>query len=247
MSGNRTRAGAPSRELRWSPLRLTTAGVLAAWAALFWFLLISGRSSLYLSERTDWVVPLGAVILSCAAVGRAVSGRVREPTGIGSKQAWGLGVIVVPVVAVLALPPSALGSYAASRRSSFTGAGFAASAEDISSGRLTLVDVVGAQRDAQAMRALAQRAGSEVNFTGFVTHDKGSPADEFVLTRFVVSCCVADALAVQVRVINAPPGKFKADDWVLVTGAIYPLGSEVVVQASSVTAVDRPAEPYLSP
>ncbi|MGH2738157.1 MAG: hypothetical protein ACRDHH_05020 [Actinomycetota bacterium] len=42
-----------------------------------------------------------------------------------------------------------------------------------------------------------------------MTRREGSPADEFVLTRFIVSCCVADALSVQVRVVGAPPGRFE--------------------------------------
>ncbi len=51
-----------------------------------------------------------------------------------------------------------------------------------------------------------------------------TPADEFLLTRYIVTCCVADATTAQVRVVNVPPGKFQANDWVEVRGPIYPLG-----------------------
>ncbi|MBA3349841.1 MAG: hypothetical protein H0T12_04730 [Actinobacteria bacterium] len=112
----------------------------------------------------------------------------------------------MPVVAVLALPPSALGSYAASRRSSFVGSGYLASPEDVASGDLSLTDIAGALQSQGGERALARRAGSQVSLVGFVTREAGMPADEFVLTRFLVSFCVADALSVQVRVVGAPPG-----------------------------------------
>jgi uncharacterized repeat protein (TIGR03943 family) len=231
----------------WSPARVLTAVTLGAWCGLFWFLLLGDRTPLYLSTRTDWVVPLGAIILTIATIGRLATARVERPPALTRREAWGAGVILLPVVAVLALPPTSLGSFAADRRSSFAGAGFTTSAEQIETGELTLVDVIGAERDREAMRALARRAGTEVSFVGFVTRPKSSPADEFVLTRFVVSCCVADALAVQVRVVGAPPGRFDPDDWVRVTGRIYPLGSEIVVQASEVEGTARPKHPYLNP
>jgi hypothetical protein len=54
----------------------------------------------------------------------------------------------------------------------------------------------------------------------------------------LVSCSVADALSVQVRVAAASPGGCKQDQcrW----PATYPLGHEVIVDASSVKAVSRP-------
>jgi putative membrane protein len=233
--------------MKWSVGRLLTAVVLAAWAALFWFLLLSGRSNLYLSPRTAWVVPVGAILLTIAAIGRAASGRVRSPAPPSAKEIWGLGVIVLPVAVVLALPPTSLGTYAASKRSSFASAGVVASAEDVSTGELTLVDIVGALRSAEASEALAERAGEVVSFVGFVARDKGMPADEFMLTRFVISCCVADALSVQVRVVGAPPGEFENDDWVRVSGRFYPLGEQSVVQTEEIQRIPRPNHPYLNP
>jgi len=68
-----------------------------------------------------------------------------------------------------------------------------------------------------------------------------------LLTRYVVSCCVADATVAQVRVVNVTPGAFANDTWVEVTGIIYPLGREVIVDATQITEVDRPDRPYLTP
>lgn len=233
--------------MRWSGRRLAGAAALAAWAGLFWFLIASGRTALYLSSRTDWVVPVGAVILTIAATGRFASARSPHEERLSSKEAWGIGVIVLPVVIVLALPPASLSSFAASRRSSFASAGFTTSAEDVAEGDLSLADVAGALRSGDAMDALVERAGTEVDFTGFVTRDTGMAADEFVLTRFLISCCVADALSVEVRVVGAPPGQFAKDDWVRVAGKIYPVGGEVILDAESVESVKRPERPYLNP
>jgi uncharacterized repeat protein (TIGR03943 family) len=241
-----TRTRAAERK-HWSPPRVMSSIALASWAALFWFLIASDRTSLYLSSRTDWVVPMGAIILTIAAVGRLASARRYEPEPISRWNALGIGLIILPVITVLALPPASLGGYAASRRSSLTSGSFVSSAEDIQSGDLSLIDVSGALRSREGMRALVDRAGEQVDFTGFVTRDGGMPANEFVLTRFLISCCVADALSAQVRVVGAPPGGFKEDEWVRVEGAVYPLGKEVIVDAADVVSVPRPKHPYLSP
>jgi uncharacterized repeat protein (TIGR03943 family) len=227
----------------WSPLRVATAITLAAWATVFWFLLATGRTSLYLSSRTAWVVPMGAVVLTLAALARLATARTDHREVLSGGRAWGLGIVVLPALLVLALPPGSLGSFAVSRRSAVS-AGVVPS-DDVSSGQITLVDVAAAEWSEDAARQLVRRAGERVSFVGFVTDEAGA-ADEFVLTRFLVSCCVADALSVQVRVVGAPPGGFKQDQWVKVAGNVYPLGHEVIVDASSVKPVPRPPSPYLN-
>jgi uncharacterized repeat protein (TIGR03943 family) len=235
------------RPLGWSPSRVVAGVALGAWAAVFWVLLISGRSALYVSSRTFWVIPLGAIVLTAAAIGRLATARAPASEPLTRRDAWGAGLVILPVVAVLVLPPSALGSYAASRRSTTSGGFVPASEEQIAEGPLELVDVAAAAWSRDAMRALVRRAGSTVDFVGFVTRDPGAPEDEFVLTRFIISCCVADALSVQVRVVGAPPGRFGEDQWVRVRGTFYPVGREMLVDATEITAVPRPAHPYLNP
>lgn len=236
-----------AREQRLSPRRVLGAIVLLAWCALFWILMIGDRTPLYLSSRTDWVVPVGAIILTGASIGRLFTLKERSPAPLRGREAAGLAVVALPVVVLLALPTASLGSFAASRRSTIVGGGYVSSASDITDGDITLADVGGALRSKEAMKALADRAGSEVSFIGFVVRDKSDPADEFTLTRFMISCCVADALSVEVRVAGASPGQFGDDDWVRVTGDIYPLSGEVVIDASSVEGVERPKNPYLNP
>jgi uncharacterized repeat protein (TIGR03943 family) len=229
-----------------SARRLTTGIVLAAWAATFWWLFVTDRSSLYLSSRTAWVIPLGAVLMTIAAAGRLLSARVADPDPMRVRDLAGIALLLIPVVVVAASPVTSLGTFAVDRRASFASA-FVSSSEDISSGELSLADVAGATRVPELMNALVARAGSQVSFVGFVDRDEGMPADEFMLTRFMISCCVADALTVQVRVTGAPPGEFEADDWVRVTGALYPVEREVIVDASRVVSVPRPNDPYLNP
>jgi uncharacterized repeat protein (TIGR03943 family) len=230
---------------RWSGVRVGTGLVLAAWAILFWFLLVTGRTTLYLSPRTAWLVPLGAGLLTVAAIGRLGSARVDHRDPLDGREAILLGVIALPVAILLALPPLTLGTYAVGRRASFVGSGIGASARDVS-GPIDFVDIGAAQSFDPAMQDLARRAGEEIVLDGFVTR-QGLPPDEFRLTRFVITCCTADATIAQVRVVGAPPGRFADDDWVEVTGRMYPIGREVLVAVEDLEAIPTPEDPYLTP
>lgn len=241
-----TRDRSAGVELRWSPVRVAGTVVLGAWAALFWFLLVSGRDAFYLSTRTEWVVPVAAVLLTLATFGRLASARAAQQEPLRSRELGVMIAMVVPVLLITILPPATLGSFSAGKRSAVAGAGFSASAGDIATGDLTLVDVATAQTTPEGERALAKRAGEQVDFIGFVTRYADTPADEFLLTRYVVSCCVADATVAQVRVVNVTPGAFADNEWVEVTGTIYPIGREVIVNASTIQDVARPERPYLS-
>jgi putative membrane protein len=189
-----------------------------------------------------------AALISALCVGescrRSVSLRTTYRSRLTPKAASAAGFLVLPVVAVLVLPPATLGSFAVARRSA-VGAGYVASGADISSGPVTLNDVVAAMWSPKGMEQLSRRAGSSVSFVGFVDRREGMAANEFLLTRFVVTCCVADALSVQVRVVGARPDALQEDQWVRVTGTLYPLPQEAVVKASTIESVPRPARPYL--
>ena len=219
---------------RWSPSRLAGAAVLGAWAVLFWWLLLSGRENFYLSTRTRWVVPVGATLLTLASVGRIATARTREAEPIGRREAWVMGAVVLPVVLIMALPPATLGQFSAGKRAGFASAGVSTSAADIASGELTLIDVAAGQTSPEGEAALASRAGERVDFVGFVTRYGDTPADELFLTRYVVTCCVADATIAQVRVVNVTPGSFEPNDWIEVIGPIYPVGREVIVDATEI-------------
>jgi uncharacterized repeat protein (TIGR03943 family) len=235
---------APGAPLRWSAARLGGAVALGAWASAFWFLLFTGRDALYLSERTGWVVPVAAVLLTAATIGRLASARSSGAEPLERRELTIVVATIVPVIVLTSLPPTTLGSYSAGTRAAVSSSRL--SPGDVATGELSLVDVAAGQTTPEGERALARRAGETVRFVGFVARYGSTGADEFMLTRYVVTCCVADATVASVRVVNVTPGRFEENDWVEVTGTIYPIGREVIVDASSIEAVQRPERPYLS-
>ena len=229
----------------WSATRVGAGLVLASWAALFWILLITGRIHFYLSTRTLWVAPIGAALLTIAAVGRLSAARVSRREPLRRRETMVLAGMVLPIILILALPPATLGAFTVSKKSASTGAGAGLARGSLQSdGPITLLGVFEAENSSASMSTLASRAGTQIDFIGFVTHDPGTSAGEFELNRWVFVCCAADTLLIQVRVVNALP--VATNSWVEVRGPIYALGRQVLVVATSVTPTPVPSQPYLT-
>lgn len=230
---------------RWSPARVATGLAFAAWGALFWALLVTGRTYLYLSTRTAWLVPMGAAIFTIGALGRLATARTTGDEPLDRRSAWTLGAITVPVVLVLALPPATLGTYAVGKRATFGGSAIGATARDVT-GPLDFVDIGAAQSFPAAMQQLEARAGEPITLEGFVTKEASAP-DEILLTRYIVTCCVADATIAQVRIVGLQTAAYQNDEWVSVTGLVYPVGREVLVEGTGAVPIPVPDQPYLTP
>ncbi len=93
--------------------------------------------------------------------------------------------------------------------------------------------------------------GQQADVIGFVYHDDRLPDDEFLVGRFAVTCCVADAFAVGVIVQTPEAATWGGNTWVHVSGKMqvgsldgspYPL-----IAADSVKEVPVPPQPYLFP
>jgi uncharacterized repeat protein (TIGR03943 family) len=94
-------------------------------------------------------------------------------------------------------------------------------------------------------------AGVRIRLVGFVTPQHGG-RDGYLLTRFAISCCAADATALRVairgdRVDRAP------DTWLEVEGRWQqrtsddpnqPASDTAILLAESVRTIKQPSEPY---
>jgi uncharacterized repeat protein (TIGR03943 family) len=96
---------------------------------------------------------------------------------------------------------------------------------------------------------LSRFAGEEARVRGFVYRDERFPAGTFMVSRFLLSCCAADAAPIGLAV-QWPDAEFLDDDaWVWVSGVFSVetfLGERMpVLVGAEVTAAEQPPQPYL--
>ncbi len=91
----------------------------------------------------------------------------------------------------------------------------------------------------------------EANVLGFVYHDARLAGGQFMVGRFVITCCAADAFAIGMAVDWSGSANLPDNTWVNVKGPVDVLtidGTKVpFIHAKSVTPVDAPEQPYLYP
>jgi uncharacterized repeat protein (TIGR03943 family) len=106
-------------------------------------------------------------------------------------------------------------------------------------------------REFQAAEDPASFAGQAADVVGFVYHEPRLPDDQFMLARFTLICCVADASAIAVQVTWANAATIPSNEWVRVRGPIavgeWEGRASPMVLAESVEFVDPPDQPYLYP
>jgi len=93
--------------------------------------------------------------------------------------------------------------------------------------------------------------GQEANVIGFVYHDPNLKTGQFLVGRFALVCCPADAFAVVMVVTWPQSASLPTNQWVKVKGPVQSvqLNGQTLpsIQAVSVELVDPPPQTYLYP
>ena len=226
----------------WTRL-LRGLGILA-WAAFFDYLWLSGRSVEYVGARTAWVVVFGAIALTAAAV-LYLSG-VRAPQRTAAPSARELGgilILIAPIALAVMAPAVTLGAQAVDQKRSADGATSLARLADYD-GEIRLYELAGAVFDPAWAEERGIRPGLKVEFDGFVSKVHGDGSVE--LSRFMASCCAADAVPYSIDV--ALPGggpELKKNDWLDVRGTVE-TGERApfMVRAEDVRPIEPPLDAY---
>jgi uncharacterized repeat protein (TIGR03943 family) len=93
--------------------------------------------------------------------------------------------------------------------------------------------------------------GQEADVIGFVYHDSRLQPGQFLVARFTITCCVADAFAIGM-VVDWPEAEgLEANSWVRVRGpvavSVWEADRIPRIEAVSVDPADEPVQPYLTP
>ncbi|GAB4281472.1 MAG: TIGR03943 family protein [Candidatus Rifleibacteriota bacterium] len=85
----------------------------------------------------------------------------------------------------------------------------------------------------------------------YVADSPRIPPGTFVIFRFIMVCCVADAQPLAVLVKGAPPPGLKSENWIEIEGTLESTDiqghSAAVIKADRIKRIPAPINPYLAP
>ena len=166
----------------------------------------------------------------------------------------GLGIILLPIILGLLVPPKPLGAAAMVNREvsigSLTSAA-APEADDVLTKPKADKNVLDWLIEFRSSPNPAAFNDEPVKVIGFVYRDDRFEQDKFMVSRFVVSCCAADAAPLGLLVHWPESASLADDQWVEVSGHLQAgeFGGEAmpIIMGESVISTEIPERPYLYP
>lgn len=165
----------------------------------------------------------------------------------------GLLLVISPIILGLLIPPKPLGAAAMSNRdlSAKSLTSVAAPESSIITKPKTDKNILDWIIEFQSASSPTAFAGQEAKLIGFIYRDERFAPNEFMVSRFIISCCAADAAPLGLMVRAAEDVTLADDAWVEVRGQFETgqLDGETVpvLAAAEITPTDVPEQPYLYP
>jgi uncharacterized repeat protein (TIGR03943 family) len=221
------------------------ASIFMAWAGVLAWLILSGRYQHFIRPGF-WAMLLWAFIIRLAFAA-VLFYRIRSDQAVNyGPLIWvRMGVVLLPLFCLFLVQGGTLGSHAFKNRSTST----VLPKLLLQSKKNEMPPKDGKLTTLQILQYFKEFVGKSIVTEGQVYRDETVPENHFLVFRFLVLCCVADALPAGALVLDDDAESFKQDSWVRVQGV---LGLKIVnglyfptIKADKVTPIDTPELPYL--
>lgn len=229
------------------------AAILFGLGAFLLYKITSGTLYFYINQRFTWLVALGGIVFLLLAIFAWPRLAGRDHGHMHSRGVWSLAILTVPLALGFLVPARPLDSSALETRGLTTNALIGAGGQqtvqfDQPSDQRNVLDWVRAFNYASDPFIYA---GERADVIGFVYHDPRLEENQFLVGRFAVSCCAADAFAVGVIVQSEDAAAWASNQWVHVSGKVQ-VGqldgnNMPLILAESIKEVAVPPQPYLFP
>lgn len=241
-------------------LERTKAFILLGMGVYLIVLILTGRISHYINTNLQWLTITGAILFLMMGLWQVWQMRrggdedtvsVVYPNYPGYQQtnvSWGMVfVTMIPLLFGTLVPSEPLGANAVTGGVSLQpiGIGEAASFSKAPLDRhiLDWLREFGAVNNPSALN------GQPVDVIGFVYREPFMDEDSFMVARFTISCCVADAFAIGIPVIYEGAEAFETGVWVRIQGTLQAgeFGGDFVpiIRPTRVDETEQPERPYL--
>jgi uncharacterized repeat protein (TIGR03943 family) len=242
---------------------LLKALVLAASGLMLYQKVGSGTVAFYINQRFEWLVLAGALIYLALALtllyrlitpaSKTLTEQVLGPARSSFTSWSAVLILALPALIGAVAPARPLGASAIESRGvglqSAPASAGGTTVKRAPTGPRTILDWL---REISASGDPATLSGQQADVIGFVYRDDPRFSDkQFMVSRFTVACCVADASALGLIVETDELGAFKQDQWVRVVGRFstgqFANETVPVIKAEKIEATEQPAAPYLYP
>jgi uncharacterized repeat protein (TIGR03943 family) len=214
--------------------------------------LIDGKLMLYINLRFLPLTIIGIALLAMLAQMVFRNSRKLENEHQTHGSATNLLILLIPVLIGVLFPSRPLDSSAVDAK------GVNASAPLIANSKSTQFETTADQRNIldwlrifDYEKDLTPYLNQEAKVTGFVYHDDRLTKDQFLLSRFVISCCAADAFAIGIPIQWSGANSLQENIWVEVQGPVQATEfndqKTPLVIANRVETIREPEQPYLFP
>ena len=226
--------------------------LLLGMGVYFFLLILTGKITYYINMRFAWLVVVGAAIFIVLALVNIYSNlkEADEDCHEHYQIGWDILLIVaLPLLLALLIPSRSLGIEAVNGGISLNPVGVAGpSAFQRSPLDRNILDWL---REFDRASSPAAFNGTAADVIGFVYREPSFADDSFMISRFTMSCCVADAFPIGMPVSGPGASDFATGAWARVQGELKAadFGGDImpVLFADTIEAVDEPQQPYLYP
>lgn len=246
--------------MKLSPFKLIQTFILVGLAIYFAFIVLSGRWAFYIDPRFQWLSVVAVLLFTVLALSYLVDdGKddqvINDPFQDDHTKVvpFSVFVLMIPLVLGVVIPAKPLGADAIKTRGIDTDFSSITLANS-STNSLTIVpserNVLDWARAIASSEDAAEFDGQEAKVIGFVYRDSRFGDGQFMVSRFTLSCCVADALAIGL-VVQLPPDspELELDTWVEVEGVFQEADFNdsviPILYATNIKPVNQPDQPYL--
>ncbi len=111
---------------------------------------------------------------------------------------------------------------------------------EVDTSKYSLLDWVFLINTSKDLNSLVEK---EVKFTGFVSSVDSTPDNQFLISRFVISCCAVDARPIGLPVLKNEYD-INNDKWIELEGKLVLENNLIVIEPNSIKLIDTPNNPY---
>ena len=224
------------------------------------FLIVTGNLTNYINIRFAWLAYVGAGIFFVLGLinlygmlypqTNDMPEYIEQPSN-SYDITWGmLAIVAFPLILAVLIPSRPLGVEAVNGGISLNPVGVDTTTSAFTRNPLDR-NILDWLREFNRSDTPAEFNGQKVDVVGFVYREPNFLDNDFMVSRFTMSCCVADALAIGLPVTSEDAPYFQDGMWVRVQGDLkandFGENFVPVVYATSIDVVEQPPQPYLYP